>query len=64
MEMMAVAGAYSTGGMFVPFVAHVEAWLRNETSHPDPPYRHGIDCPEGRYLGGFLPLFDRYTEKS
>jgi hypothetical protein len=36
MEMMAVAGAYSTGGMFVPFVAHVEAWLRNETSHPDP----------------------------
>ena len=43
---------------------HLEAWLRNETFRPDHPLSHGIDCPEGRYLGGFLRLFDRYTEKS
>ena len=36
--MMAVAWAYATGGMFVPFAAHLEAWLRNETFRPDHPH--------------------------
>jgi len=36
--MMAVAWAYTTGGMFVPFAAHLEAWLRNETFRPDHPH--------------------------
>ena len=35
---MAVAWAYATGGMFVPFAAHLEAWLRNETFRPDHPH--------------------------
>jgi hypothetical protein len=35
---MAVACAYSTGGMFVPFAAHFEAWLRNETFRADHPH--------------------------
>lgn len=34
-KAMIVAWAYSTGGMFVPFAAHLEAWLRNETFRPD-----------------------------
>lgn len=37
-KMMAVAWAYSTGGMFVPFAAHLEAWLRQETFRPDHPH--------------------------
>lgn len=37
-KMMAVAWAYTTGGMFVPFAAHLEAWLRNETFRPDHPH--------------------------
>jgi predicted anti-sigma-YlaC factor YlaD len=36
--IMAVAWAYATGGMFVPFAAHLEAWLRNETFRPDHPH--------------------------
>lgn len=36
--MMASAWAYSTGGMFVPFAAHLEAWIRQETFRPDHPY--------------------------
>jgi hypothetical protein len=35
--MMAVAWAYSTGGMFVPFAAHLEAWLRGVEFRPDHP---------------------------
>ncbi len=37
-KIMAVAWAYATGGMFVPFAAHLEAWLRNETFRPDHPH--------------------------
>lgn len=37
-KMMAVAWAYATGGMFVPFAAHLEAWLRAETFRPDHPH--------------------------
>lgn len=29
------AWAYAVGGMFVPFVAHLEAFLRGETFRPD-----------------------------
>ncbi|MBY3027089.1 hypothetical protein [Rhizobium leguminosarum] len=36
--MMAVGWAFATGGMFVPFAAHFEAWLRNETFRPDHPH--------------------------
>jgi hypothetical protein len=36
--IMAVAWAYATGGMFVPFAAHLEAWLRDETFRPDHPH--------------------------
>lgn len=35
---MAVAWAFATGGMFVPFSAHFEAWLRNATFRPDHPH--------------------------
>lgn len=34
---MAVAWAYSTGGMLVPFAAHFEAWLRGVEFRPDHP---------------------------
>lgn len=37
-KMMAVAWAYATGGMFVPFFAHLEAWMRGETFRPDHPH--------------------------
>lgn len=33
-----MAWAYSTGGMFVPFWAHFEAFLRDETFRPDHPH--------------------------
>ena len=36
--LMASAWAYATGGMFVPFAAHLEAWLRQETFRPDHPH--------------------------
>ena len=36
--LMASAWAYATGGMFVPFAAHFEAWLRQETFRPDHPH--------------------------
>ena len=29
------AWAYAVGGMFVPFVAHLEAYIRQETFRPD-----------------------------
>jgi hypothetical protein len=35
---MAVAWAYATGGMFVPFFAHLEAWMRGVTFRPDHPH--------------------------
>jgi hypothetical protein len=38
LETMAIAWAYATGGMFVPFAAHLEAWLRAETFRPDHPH--------------------------
>jgi hypothetical protein len=37
-KMMAAAWGYATGGMFVPFAAHLEAWLRDETFRPDHPH--------------------------
>jgi len=37
-KLMAAAWAYGTGGMFVPFAAHLEAWLRGETFRPDHPH--------------------------
>ena len=37
-KFMAAAWAYGTGGMFVPFAAHLEAWLRAETFRPDHPH--------------------------
>ncbi|SLN37837.1 hypothetical protein ROA7450_01824 [Roseovarius albus] len=36
--LMASAWPYATGGMFVPFAAHLEAWLRQETFRPDHPH--------------------------
>ena len=36
--MMVGAWAYATGGMFVPFTAHFEAWLRGVTFRPDHPH--------------------------
>ncbi len=36
--LMASAWAYATGGMFVPFAAHLEAWLRQQTFRPDHPH--------------------------
>ena len=36
--LMASAWAYGTGGMFVPFAAHLEAWMRGETFRPDHPH--------------------------
>ena len=37
-NFMLVAWAYATGGMFVPFFAHLEAWLRGATIRPDHPH--------------------------
>ena len=37
-KLMAVAWAYATGGMFVPFFAHLEAWLRGATVRADHPH--------------------------
>jgi len=37
-KLMAVAWAYATGGMFVPFFAHLEAFLRDTTFRPDHPH--------------------------
>ena len=37
-KFMLVAWAYATGGMFVPFFAHLEAWLRGATVRPDHPH--------------------------
>lgn len=37
-KMMAAAWAYATGGMFVPFFAHLEAWLRGVTFRADHPH--------------------------
>ena len=37
-KLMAVAWAYATGGMFVPFFAHLEAWVRGETFRFDHPH--------------------------
>lgn len=34
-KYMVAAWAYATGGMFVPFYAHLEAFLRNETFRAD-----------------------------
>ena len=36
--LMTAAWAYGTGGMFVPFAAHLEAWMRGETFRPDHPH--------------------------
>lgn len=35
---MVAAWAYATGGMFVPFFAHLEAWARGTTFRPDHPH--------------------------
>ncbi len=37
-KLMAVAWGYATGGMFVPFAAHLEAWMRGVTFRPDHPH--------------------------
>lgn len=37
-KLIIVAWAYSVGGMFVPFAAHFEAFLRGETFRPDHPH--------------------------
>jgi len=35
---MVVAWAYATGGLLVPFLAHLEAWMRGVTFRPDHPH--------------------------
>ena len=37
-RLMLFAWAYSAGGLFVPFFAHLEAWLRGATFRPDQPH--------------------------
>ena len=37
-KLMAAAWAYATGGMFVPFFAHLEAWSRGVTFRVDHPH--------------------------
>lgn len=37
-KLMAGAWGYATGGMFVPFFAHLEAWMRGATFRPDHPH--------------------------
>ena len=37
-KFMVAAWAYATGGMFVPFFAHLEAWLRGATFRADHPF--------------------------
>jgi len=39
-SFMVGAWGYAMGGMFVPFAAHLEAWLRNETFRPDHPHEN------------------------
>lgn len=34
-KLMAAAWGYTAGGLFVPFFAHLEAWLRGTTFRPD-----------------------------
>ena len=36
--IMVAAWAYDSGGMFVPFFAHLEAWIRGITMRPDHPH--------------------------
>jgi hypothetical protein len=36
-KMMAAAWGYAAGGMFVPFFAHLEAWMRGVEFRPDHP---------------------------
>ncbi|MGH2550483.1 MAG: hypothetical protein ACRDHN_13910 [Thermomicrobiales bacterium] len=36
--LMAAAWGYAAGGMFVPFFAHLESWLRGATFRPDHPH--------------------------
>lgn len=36
--LMTAAWGYATGGMFVPFFAHLEAWLRGATVRLDHPH--------------------------
>lgn len=38
-KLMSAAWAYSLGGLFVPFFAHLEAALRGYTMRPDQPYQ-------------------------
>lgn len=35
---MVAAWGYATGGMLVPFAAHLEAWIRGATFRPDHPH--------------------------
>ncbi len=35
---LVVAWAYATGGLLVPFLAHLEAWIRGVTFRPDHPH--------------------------
>jgi hypothetical protein len=37
-KLMVAAWAYATGGMFVPFFAHLEAWVRGVTFREDHPH--------------------------
>lgn len=37
-KLMAGAWGFCAGGMFVPFAAHLEAWLRGATFRPDHPH--------------------------
>ena len=58
------AWGYATGGMFVPFAAHLEAWLRNETFRPDHPHTDTSSIILRRYLGGMSCMSSRYLENS
>jgi hypothetical protein len=37
-KFMSASWGYATGGMFVPFFAHLEAWMRVETFRADHPH--------------------------
>jgi hypothetical protein len=62
--MMAVARAYSTDGMFVPFAADLEVWLRNETLRPDHPHTDTASIALKGLIWAVSFLFDRYSDKS
>ena len=47
---LAGAWGYSAGGMFVPFFAHLEAYLRGETFRPD----HPIEDVSGIMIKGVI----------